>query len=59
MYIHYCNLNSVDGQEENGEAEGGNAESPPAADDNEDMREEGDAAEHDAEDMDHAPEEMR
>ena len=53
MYIHYCNLNSVDGQKENGEAEGGNAESPPAADGNEDMREEGDAAEHDAEDMDH------
>ena len=52
-------LNSIDGQEENGVAEHDNAESPPAADGNENMREEGDAVEHGGEDMDHAPEEMR
>ena len=57
--MYNCNLNSIDGQEENGVTDRGNAESPPAADGNEDMREEGEAVEHDGEDMDHAPEEMR
>ena len=52
-------LTLEDDQEENGEADGGNAESPAGDDADENRRDEDDGANRSGDEMDHAPEEMR